>query len=151
MLKNSHIQPLTTIQVKVAHASVASSKPKVEIDSHTGTCVVGDNCLFIHNHNRPVKIHSCGPNYCHSSAKTVDAAVGYQELQSNQKLILMINQAICINGIVNHLLYPMQCPLNGVNITEVPKFLADSPSVTTHALELPIDNPAASKCNDHLF
>ena len=30
----------------------------------------------------------------------------------------------------------MQCHLNGVHINEIPKFLAESPSETTHALEL---------------
>ena len=30
----------------------------------------------------------------------------------------------------------MQCCLNGVHISEVPKFLAESPSMTTHALQL---------------
>ena len=30
----------------------------------------------------------------------------------------------------------MQCHLNGVQINEVPKFLAESPSKTTHAIEL---------------
>ena len=30
----------------------------------------------------------------------------------------------------------MQCHLNGVHISEVPKFLAESPSETTHAIEL---------------
>ena len=48
----------------------------------------------------------------------------------------MINQAICINGLENHLLCPMQCCLNGVHINEFPKFLVESPSVTTHAIEL---------------
>ena len=42
----------------------------------------------------------------------------------------------CINGLDNHLLYPMQCHLNGVHISEIPKFLAESPCVTTHAIEL---------------
>ena len=48
----------------------------------------------------------------------------------------MIKQAICINGVENHLLCPMQFCLNGVHISEVSKLLADSPSVTTHAVEL---------------
>ena len=30
----------------------------------------------------------------------------------------------------------MQCHLNGVKISEVPKFLAETPSETTHAIEL---------------
>ena len=30
----------------------------------------------------------------------------------------------------------MQCHLNGVHVSEVPKFLAESPSETIHAIEL---------------
>ena len=43
-LKDKFIKPLSIIQVTVAHASVASSKNKVELDSHADTYVVGDNC-----------------------------------------------------------------------------------------------------------
>ena len=56
-------------------------------------------------------------------AKTVDAAVDYQDPQSGQKFILVINQAICVNGLDNHLLCPMQCCLNGVHVlTKSPSF-----------------------------
>ena len=41
-----------------------------------------------------------------------------------------------MDELVNHLLCPMQCHLNGVQINEVPKFLAEIPSETTHAIEL---------------
>ena len=120
----------------VAYASVASSKLKVELDSHADTCGVGDICLVIHNLNRPVNVYSYDPKDDYRSAKTVNATVGYQDPQSGQKFILMINQAICIDGLVNHLLLPMQCCLNGVQINEVPKFLAKTQSETTHAIEL---------------
>ena len=120
----------------VAHASVASSKPKVELDSNADTCVVGDNCLVVHHLNRPVNVYSYDPRDDHRSAKPVDAAVGYQDPQSIQKFVLMINQSICIDGLVNHLLCLMQCCLNGVQISEVPKFLAETTSDTTHAIEL---------------
>ena len=120
----------------MSHASVVSSKPKVELDSHANTCVVGDNCLVIHDHNRPVNVYSYDTKDGHRSAKTVDAAVGYQDPQSGQKFILVINTAVCKDGLVNHLLCPMQCCLNGVHISEVPKFLAETPSETTHAIEL---------------
>ena len=46
----------------------------------------------------------------------------------------MVYQAICIDGLENHLLCPMQCCPNGVHISEVPKFLAKSPSVTFNAI-----------------
>ena len=48
----------------------------------------------------------------------------------------MINQAIRIDGFINNLLCPMQCCLNSVHISEVPKFLAKTPNETTHAIEL---------------
>ena len=47
----------------------------------------------------------------------------------------MINQDICINGLESHVLYPMQCHLNSVHISEVPKFLAENPSVNSHAID----------------
>ena len=48
----------------------------------------------------------------------------------------MKNQAIWIDGLVNHLLCPMQWRLNGVHLSEVPKFLAETLNETTHSLEL---------------
>ena len=59
--------------------------------------------------------------------------VSYQDLQSEQNLI--DNQALHIDGLDNHLLCPVQFCLNGVHISEVPKFLAKSPTETTHAIE----------------
>ena len=67
--------------------------------------------------------------------KTADAAVGCQDPQNGQKYILMINQAICINILENHLLCPMQCHLNGIHISGVTKFLPESLSLTTHAIQ----------------
>ena len=69
----------------VAHASIATSKLKVELDSYADTCVVGNNCLVIHDHNRPVIIYSYNPKDDHISAKTVAAMVGYQDSQSRKK------------------------------------------------------------------
>ena len=63
----------------MAHASIASSKTKVELDSHAGTSAVGDNCLVVHNHNRPVNVYSYDPKDGNRYAKTVDDAVGYQD------------------------------------------------------------------------
>ena len=48
----------------------------------------------------------------------------------------MINELIQISGLANYLLCSMQYYLNGVQIKEVLKFLADSPSEATHAIQL---------------
>ena len=127
----------------MAHTSVANSKPKVALDSHAVTRVLDDNYLVIHDHNSTVYVYSYDPRDGHRSAKTVDIAVGYHDPQSGKKYILMINQAIHIKGLENHLLCPMQCHLNGVHISEVSKFLADSPSVITHAIQLADPSDAA--------
>ena len=47
VLRDSYVKPLRIICVIVAHALVASSKRKVEFDSHADTCVIGDKCLVI--------------------------------------------------------------------------------------------------------
>ena len=47
----------------------------------------------------------------------------------------MINQTIYLSGLARHLLYPMQCHLNGVQINKVHEFLADSSGETSHAIQ----------------
>ena len=143
----------------VAHVSASSRKHKVELDSHADTCVVCENCLVTHYHNRPVYVYSYDPIDGHRIAKTVDVSVGYQDPQSGQKLIIIINQAIHIDGLVNHLLCLMKCYLNGVHIRKVPKFLAESASETTHAIKFgnpfhtttPINHSASVEESDQLF
>ena len=68
---------MITVQVMVAYASVARSKPKVELDAHANMCVVGENCLIINDYNRPEYVYSYDPKDGHRSAKTVDAAESY--------------------------------------------------------------------------
>ena len=48
------------------------------------------------DHKRPVNVYSRDPNDGHSSAKTVNVAVGHQDPQISQKFILMINQTIAL-------------------------------------------------------
>ena len=41
-----------------------------------------------------------------------------------------------MKGLNHHILYQMQCCMNGVVIYEVPKFLTPIPSETMHAIQL---------------
>ena len=54
----------------------------------------------------------------------------------------MINQTMQINGLANHL--SCQCGLNGVQISEDPRFLSDSPSESIHSKQL-IDHHNAAQ------
>ena len=61
----------------MAHASVAHSKTKVELHSDADTCVVSDNCLVIHAHDKPFNVYSYDPRDGHRSAQAVYAAVDH--------------------------------------------------------------------------
>ena len=97
------IKPLTTIHVAVTQASIADTKVKIALDSHADTCIVADNCLVIHDHNRSVNVFSYDPN----DASTMNAAVCHDNLHGGQKDILMINHSIQISVLVNHLFCPI--------------------------------------------
>ena len=76
------------------------------------------NCLVINDHERPVNVY----RYYLKDGHRSDIIV--HDPQIGQMFILITNQAIPIDGLINHLLCPMQCSLNGIKISEVPKFLA---------------------------
>ena len=121
-LKTRSVKPVTAIWLTVACASVASSKPHVDFNLHTNTFVVGDNCLIIQNYNEPGKVYSCDPKGGHRCAKTVNATICCNDPHSEHKYILIINQAIQINCLENHLLCLMMCHLKGEHINKVPNF-----------------------------
>ena len=52
----SFIKQLINVHVIVAQTLVASRKTKIELDTHAGTFLVGDNCLVIHDYNRPINV-----------------------------------------------------------------------------------------------
>ena len=100
------------------------------------THVVGDNSLLIYDHDRPINDFSYDTKDSHKYTKTVNTRVSDDDPDSGQKYILMINQAVQISGLANHHLCPMWCHLSSVQIHEVSKFLADSPSETFHAMQV---------------
>ena len=54
--------------------------------------------------------------------------------------MMIINQAIYIPHLDNHLLCPMQCRVNGVRVNDIPIFLVEDPDETTHAIGVPDPN-----------
>ena len=41
--------------------STAVVKTKIKLNSHADTCIVGDHCLIVHDHNRTVNIYDTIP------------------------------------------------------------------------------------------
>ena len=53
------------VSVQTVHLSAQNSlavvKAKIELYSHADTCVVGDYCLIVYDHNRPVNVFGYDP------------------------------------------------------------------------------------------
>ena len=68
------------------------------------------------------------------TAKTVSAAIAYDDPATGETVILIVHQAIYLPGIGHNLVCPMQMRLNDVKVDELPKFLSPTPTDKTHAL-----------------
>ena len=111
----------------VAKTSIIVVKTKIEVDSHADTCVVGDNCQIVDNHNKPVNVYGHNPKAGSKHAHIVNATVAFTVPEAGQVVILSINQAIKMKGLDPHHFCLMQCCMSGVLINEVWKFLAPIP------------------------
>ena len=119
-----------------AHTRLAIAKTKIDLDSHADTCVVGDHCLNVHDHNRPVNVYGYDPNAGSKLAHIVSATVAYEGPETGQNVILLLNEIIEMNGLDHHVFCSIQCCMNGVLIDEVPKLLVPVPSETMHAIQI---------------
>jgi hypothetical protein len=137
------------LQPDLPRVAVASSQTKItpdltntqttlDLDSHADTCVLGQNCLIILDHNRPIQVHSYNPSLGYQTFQTVSSVLYYQHPVTGTKYHLVVHhQAIHVPHLDWHLLCPMQCRVNDVVINECPKFLMPNPTDHTHANIIP--------------
>ena len=122
-----------TVQL-YAQNSPTVVETKMELDSHSVTCVAGDHFLIVHDYNRTVNVFRYGSKVGSNHACIVNTALAYTEPEIGQVVILLINQPIDMKGLDHHILCPMQCCMNVFLINDVPKFLAPVPGETMHAI-----------------
>jgi hypothetical protein len=103
--------PVTTFRAprNVGSARTRNVILKVELDSHTDTCVVGRNVLILNEHTHVVNVSGFDPSQPARSAKIVDCAVEYICPGTGDIIMLTINQALHIPKLEHVLLCPMQC------------------------------------------
>ena len=94
-----------TIQLS-AQKSLTEVKIKIELDLNADTCVVGDQCLVMHDHNRPVNVYGYDPKAGLKQACIVDSVFAYDQSKMCQVAIFLINQVIEMKGLSHHLLMP---------------------------------------------
>jgi hypothetical protein len=102
------LAPVYSIRIQAASSSMCG-ETRVECDSHADTSVVGKEALIIHDYWRPVSVYSYDKDNGCKEYCTVSAAVAYDHPQTGQAYMLVINQAIEIPHLQNHLVCPMQC------------------------------------------
>ena len=71
-----------------------------------------------------------------SPLRTVSAALAYDDPRTGEPVILVVHQAIHVPQMQHNLLSCMQLRLNDVIVNEVPKFLTENPTATTHSISL---------------
>jgi len=107
-----------------------------ELDSHADTCVVGKNALIVEDFDRPVNVTSYNKEEGHMRACIMTGALAYNDPKLGESAILIVHQSIHIPTLERNLLCLMQMRLNGVRVSEIPKYLLEQSSNRTHALEL---------------
>ncbi len=105
----------------------------LELDSHTNTCVLGQDALIILDYQQPVSIVGYDESLGSKTYQTVSGVIAYDDLQTRRMLHLIINQAIHIPHLDHHLLCLMQCCVIDLTINDLPKILAAIPTDQTHA------------------
>ena len=77
-----------------AHISITVVKTKIELDSHADTCVLGDRGLIVNDCIRPVNVYGYHPKAGLKNSCVVNTAFAYTEPETNQVVVLSINQAV---------------------------------------------------------
>lgn len=114
---------------------------RTDLDSHADQCVVGSNCLVMHDYECPVLIQGYDPNGSMTdSLRTVSAALAYESPDTGETIILVVRQALHLPSLPHNLLSPMQLQLNDVKVNDVPKFLTDQLTAYDHAIVATDDN-----------
>ncbi len=139
------IKTLRTIKLQIYQQRIVNDvrykldgihETTLKLDSHANTCVLGHDALIILDYNRPVSVVGCDESLGSKTYQTVSGVVAYDDPQTRRMLHLIINQAIHIPHLDQHLLCLIQCRVNDVIINNLPKFLATDPTDQTHALIL---------------
>ena len=131
-ITENQTRTINDLSSKINH----NGETTLELDSHADTCVLGQDALIILDYDRPVSVYGYDSALGAKTYKTVSGVVAYDDPISGEVYHLVINQAIHIPHLDHHLLCPMQCRVNDVTISELPKFLATAPTDQTHALTI---------------
>ena len=123
-MTNEQTRTVKDLSSKINH----NGETTLELDSHADTCVLGMGALITLDYDRSVSVYGYDSALGAKTYKTVSGVVAHDDPITGEVYHLVINQAIHIPHLDHHLLCPMQCRVNDVTISELPKFLATFPT-----------------------
>jgi hypothetical protein len=116
----------------------------MDLDTHADNTVLGDSCLLIHDTGWKVDVSGFSTALGPIELPIVSGAFAYDHPTTGKVYILVFHQAIYCCQMENHLICPMQCRVNGVDINDMPKMCVPNLDDSTHSIEVadPLDPDA---------
>ena len=79
------------------------------VDAHADTTVLGKSCLLIQDFNKNVSVLGWNASVGSTECPTVTGVVAYDHPYTGITYMLVWHQAIYLDTMENHLIFPMQC------------------------------------------
>ena len=77
------------------------------------------------------------PTLGSTTVQVVKAAVAYDDIYNNNTLILLIYNALYVNGMENNLIPPFMMRLAQLELNKEPKFITTDPTPEPHSMYCP--------------
>ena len=108
------------------------------LDSHADTTCIGRNFRVISHTDKVCEVFPYHPGYeSIQEAPIVQAAMAYDDPDSGETFILVVNQCLHLGDMMEHtLMNPNQLRANGIIVNDVPVHLATDPSKATHSIHV---------------
>ena len=111
----------------------------MDINNHADKTMLGSNCLSLHSFEILVDVYVLETSPGSVEWSTIYGAISYYHPISGNIYMLVYHQVIHCPRLENHLTCPMQIPMAGVRINELPFFFAEDTDEKTHAII--VDDP----------
>ena len=98
------VDPITT-KVNTRLDFQLSTVVRGPVDIHTDTCVIGNNCLVVHEYDRWVIVTDYNPKQgCIKDLTVVATVIAYDCPHTGEAIVIRVNQDVYIMSIPNNLL-----------------------------------------------
>lgn len=138
----SSVRRIKTTQGRLFSSIETLSSCRAELDSHADTCAVGDTAYILEYTEKVVDVAPFSDEYKQmEEIPIVKAAFAYDDPATGETFILLFGQALYFGPKLKHaLLNPNQMRSNGVEVDDIPRFLAPRNKDSTHSLYFPEEN-----------